>query len=428
LLVVAALGLLVPDLAAQQVLTEPERVITVARGSSALLTRPTNLERVSIADPEIAEAVVISPTEILINANSVGTTSLLVWAQNDVVRLFNVEVAADVVGLERQLRTLFPDQDLGVSTAGNSVILSGTVRDPAVVRRALELANASGAQVINNIQAPSPEQVLLHVRFAEVARSALKEIGGDLVRIVNPQRLDEAFDEDDDVFVETLTEGVVSFTLLGEDSGLETVLRALKANGEFRSLAEPNLIALEGQEATFLAGGEFPYPTVQGAGVGAGATGAQTVTITFKEFGIRLRFTPNVTNTGSIRLQVNPEVSSLDFANGLTLSGFDIPSLVTRRVETQVELRPGQTLAIGGLVDNSITENVDKIPILGDIPILGFFFKSESARENRTELLVLVTPHIVEPSDIPPPIPTGEIETWDWSRYMTPDTTRVRRR
>ncbi len=426
LLLLAALGPAVARGHAQQVLTEPERVITIARGGSALLTRPTALERVSIADPEIAEAVVISPTEILINANEVGTTSLLVWAQNDVVRLFNIEVAADIVGLERQLRVLFPDQDLSVSTAGNSVILSGTVRDPGVVRRALDLANASGAQVINNIQAPSPEQILLHVRFAEVSRTAFKEMGGDLVSILNPHKLDQVFTEDSEALIETLTEGLVTITLLGEESRLETIIRALKQNGEFRSLAEPNLIAIEGQEATFLAGGEFPYPTVQGTQVGGG-TGNQAVTIQFKEFGIRLRFTPIVTNTGTIRLQVAPEVSALDFANGVTLSGFEIPSLVTRRVETEVELRPAQTLAIGGLVDNSLTTSVDKIPLLGDIPILGFFFRSENARENRTELLVLVTPHIIEPSDTPPPIPTGEVDTWDWSRYMRPDTSASRR-
>lgn len=403
----------------QQVLTEPERVITIARGGSALLTRPTNLERVSIADPEVADAVVISAREVLITANAVGTTSLLVWAENDVVRLFNVEVAADVASLARQLDALFPDVGLEVTTAGNTLILSGQVRDPSVVRRAMELATTTGAAVINNIQAPSPEQVLLHVEFAEVRRSAIKELGGELVRVLNPARVDEAFDKDDTHIIETLSEGFVTLTVMGDNTGLEAIIGALKGRGEFRSLAEPNLIALEGQEATFLAGGEFPFPVIQGGQSNA-------VTITWKEFGVRLNFTPTVTNAGNVRLHVTPEVSSLDFANGLTISGFEIPSLLTRRVETDVELAPAQTLAIGGLMDNRLLDQVDKIPILGDLPILGFFFRSQSARQDRTELLVLVTPYIVDPSDPPPDLPTGPWETWDWDGPMRPEATRVR--
>ena len=189
-------------------------------------------------------------------------------------------------------------------------------------------------------------------------------------------------------------------------------IRALKSSGHFKSLAEPNLIALEGEEATFLAGGEFPYPVVQG---GQNAS----TTIVFKEFGIRLRFTPEVTNNGSIRLHVAPEVSSLDFANGLTISGFQIPSLLTRRVETRVDLQPGQHLAIGGLLDNSMLENQEKIPILGDIPILGTFFKSESVRRNHSELLVVVTPYMVDPSGQPIRLPTGQPYTWDdWPGFV----------
>jgi pilus assembly protein CpaC len=176
-------------------------------------------------------------------------------------------------------------------------------------------------------------------------------------------------------------------------------------------LAEPNLVALEGQEATFLAGGEFPYPVVQGSNSNA-------VTIQWREFGVRLNFTPTITNNGNIRLSVEPEVSSLDFANGLQYQGFEIPSMLTRRVSSEVELAPGEHLAIGGLLDNTLLESVDKIPVLGDIPILGYFFKSKSARQRRTELLVIVTPHIVHPSTEPPAIPTGEVDTWDWDRYL----------
>ncbi|MCL7977361.1 MAG: type II and III secretion system protein, partial [marine benthic group bacterium] len=198
----------------------------------------------------------------------------------------------------------------------------------------------------------------------------------------------------------------------------------LKSNGGFRSLAEPNLLAAHGQEASFLAGGEFPYPVVQG-GSNVGA-----VTIQFREYGVRLNFKPEIMPTGNVRLRVAPEVSTLDFANGLTLSGFNIPSILTRKAETEIELADGQTFAIAGLIDNSMLQDVDKIPLLGDIPILGSLFRSKEVRQNRSELLVLVTPVIVQPLDESPPVPTGEPETWDWMGGMelapAADTTDIK--
>ncbi len=413
LAIVAAVWLTPFDAAGQQVLSQAERTITVARGASALLTRPTTLERVSIADEAIATATVLSPREILINGVGVGTTSLLVWAEGDVVRLYNIEVQADVQALQRQIDTLYPDHDIVVTTAGNTLIVSGVVRDPVVVRRVMELANNTGAQVVNNLQAPAPEQVLLHVEFAEVDRQVVKRFSSDLL-FINPQNYDN-LGSDDLWSLETLSEGIVNFTVLGDDAAFDAFLTALKTTGQFKALAEPNLIALEGQEATFLAGGEFPYPAVQ---AGGGGVANNAVTIQFREFGIRLRFTPNVTNTGNVRLNVAPEVSTLDFGTGLTFAGFQVPSLITRRVETEVELRPGQHLAIAGLLDNGWQTTVNKVPILGDIPILGVFFRSTAARQRQTELLVLITPHIVEPSDVKPALPTGEPETWGWDGQM----------
>ena len=180
----------------------------------------------------------------------------------------------------------------------------------------------------------------------------------------------------------------------------------------FRSLTEPNLLAVHGEEASFLAGGEFPYPVVQGgAAVGA-------VTIQWREYGIRLNFTPTIQSSGNIRLHVAPEVSTLDFANGLTLQGFNIPSILARRAETEIELADGQTFAIAGLIDNSILEDIDKIPVLGDIPILGSLFRSKELRQNKSELLVLVTPRLVQPVEQAPPVPTGEPDVWDWDDSM----------
>jgi len=393
--------------------TAAERVVTISRGSTAILTRPDSITRVSIADEAIAYPVVIPPNQILVNANRVGSTSLIVWGRTGPARLYTIEVRADVASLQRQLDDLFPGAGLFVTSTGTSVVLSGQVRDPVVIRKALELADAQGIPVVNHVDAPAPEQILLHVEFAEVSRSTMRELGGDLMRILNPQRLDGAFGRDDTHQIETLSEGFITLLIEGDGARLDAVIRALKNSGEFRSLAKPNLVTREGQEASFLAGGEFPFPSIQGGGA------AGSVAIQWREFGIRLSFTPTITVAGNIRLRVAPEVSSLDFANGLIFQGFQIPALLSRKVDTDVELRPGQTLAIGGLMDNNLLTTMDKIPILGDIPILGFFFRSQRTRQDRTELLVLVTPHILDMDNLPRQVlPTGDADEWDWDRHI----------
>jgi pilus assembly protein CpaC len=304
-----------------------------------------------------------------------------------------------------------------------------------VMLRAGEIAQSSSAKakVINMLQLPGgaeSQQVMLQVRFAEVNRRMLAERGISFFtsgigfkntwgRTTTGQFPAPDFDEmqsskaGDDL---TAVSGELAFTdflnlfVLSAKYDIGAVIRALNQTGAFQSLAEPNLIAYNGQEASFLAGGEFPVPVVQGA------TGA--VTIVFKEFGVRLNFTPTITNSGNIHMEVEPEVSSLDFANGLQIQGFNIPTLRSRRAKTEVELQDGQTFAIAGLIDNTMSENVNKFPILGDIPILGTFFRSKQAQQNRTELLVLVTPHVVQPSSTPPALPTGEPETWNWDKSL----------
>ncbi len=412
--------------------TEAEEVITISRGSTAILTEVDSITRLSIADPEVAEPVVIPPNQVLINARTPGSTSLVIWGWDQVPRMYTVEVTADVASLQRQIDDLFPNAGLTVTSTGTSIVLSGQVRDAQTVRKATELAETMGIPIVNNIQAPSPEQILLHVEFAEVSKSALKEMGRDLIRLRNPHRYgDWDFDSNDplnpdrtDYEISSVSEGIVSLMIEGANSELDMVLRALRGNGDFKSLAQPNLVTREGQEASFLAGGEFPFPSIQGGN-------SQSISITWKEFGIRLNFLPTITNSGAVRLQVAPEVSSLDFANGLSIAGFTIPSILARRVETDVELQPGQTLAIGGLMDNTMAADINKHPILGDIPILGYFFRSEAVRENRTELLVLVTPYILDPNALPaPPLPTGEAEDWNWNSHIgdwiEEESTRVR--
>jgi pilus assembly protein CpaC len=357
---------------------------------------------------------------MLLLGQQVGVTNLILWYASGRVDFWTVEVAPNIGPLQDQIRTLFPDANITVTTSGNAVILTGATRDPGIVRRVMALAQQiTGAQIINNIQAPTAEQILLHVRFAEISKSALRRLGSSLL-FQNLTNVETVFEDEQRTTLETLSEGLVRLSLVGDDAGFDAVITALRSSGEFRSLAEPNLLALEGQEATFLAGGEFPFPMVQGAGAVAGGNNA--VTIQFKEFGVRLSFTPNVTPSGTIRLRVAPEVSALDFANSLTISGFAIPALTSRRASTVVELAPGQHLAIAGLLDNTLSEQVDKIPLLGDLPIIGALFRSTTNNQDRTELLVIVTPHIVEPTTTPIPLPPGEPGTWRWDSRMRPDS------
>jgi pilus assembly protein CpaC len=393
---------------AQQFITVPEGAVSLAQGTSAVLVSPVALNRVSMANPQVAEAVVISPTEVLLNGLNLGTTTFVVWDTTGMRRIYGVEVTADASAVERHLDTLFPDENITVTARGNTLIVSGQVSTAFVARRALELAEGTGAVVIDDLQTPAPSQILLQVRFAEVSRSALRSLGNQVVDILNP----DLIDGDGDYRGITDSDGQIELSLIESDAHLRTIIRAFRETGDYKSLAEPTLLALDGQQASFLAGGEFPFPILQSG------QSSNAVTIEWREFGVRLNFTPAVTNIGNIRLDIAPEVSSLDFAGGLTLSGFQIPAILSRRAQTQVELREGQHLAIAGLLDRSIQENIRKIPFLGDIPILGALFRSKDERQVVTELLVIVSPRIVEPTDLAPRLPTDEPETWDWEEWL----------
>jgi len=424
-LALVALVLVAPGLEAQRIVRAPEQVVSVSKGASALLVNATPIQRFSIGDPAVAEAVVISPTEVLVNGKTLGTTSLFLWDKNGDIKLYSVEVTADAPGLQRYLSSVLVGETIDVIASGNVVALSGQVRDASVASRAVEIAKGSGATIVDNLTTPEAVQVLLKVRFAEVNKTAIKEFRSQLATL-NPHKLSDRgdwfgssntnVDRDDENFG-VFSDGVVDLGLFNPNASIELLIRALSSKGLLKSLAEPNLITLPGREATFLAGGEFPYPAVQSGG------GGNAVSIVFKEFGIRLKFTPTITRGGSIRLKVSPEVSALDFSNPLVFGGFTIPSLLTRRTETEVEMKNGQYLAIAGLVDNTMTDNSTKIPILGDIPILGQFFRSKDARQRRTELLVLISPKLVLPSDTPALLPTGEPANWKWSGQMKLDKT-----
>lgn len=389
-----------PDPSAPENSGEQFPKVQLTAGRSTVVITDFDVSRIAVTSPDVADAVVVQPREILIDGKKAGTVSLIVWGATGRVQ-YDVVVAQPVTSLEQQLHALFPGEDVTVGSSEGATILSGRVSNTNVMLRIGEIAAATlpKAQVINLLQVPGgseSQQVMLQVRFAEVNRRMLTEAGLQLFlqkqnfagRSTTQQFAAPGLDDDKPgglVFSDFL-----NLFFFDKKHGIGGVLKALQSTGGFQSLAEPNLIAYNGQEASFLAGGEFPIPVVQGT------TGS--VTVVFKEFGIRLSFKPTIAGD-VIRLKVKPEVSSLDFNNGITLQGFRIPALITRRAETDVELRDGQSFAIAGLLDNQSQNDAAAIPILSKLPIIGPLFKSKSARAEQTELMVLITPRLVRPLD-----------------------------
>jgi pilus assembly protein CpaC len=385
--------------------------VHVTAGRSTVVPTDFDVTRIAVTNPEIADAVVVQPREVLVDGKKPGTVSLILWSSTQ-RKQYDIVVEPAISGLEQQLQALFPGEDIAVSVSEEAIVLSGHVSSTSVMLRAAEIATASASKskIINMLQVPGgseSQQVMLQVRFAEVNRRALTELGLNLfvnrerfaARSTTQQFAAPTFDDEKPnglVFSDFL-----NLLFFDRKEGIGGVLRALQQRGGFQSLAEPNLIAYNGQEASFLAGGEFPVPVVQ-----AGSTNA--VTIVFKEFGIRLNFKPTIAGD-LIRLKVRPEVSTLDFANGVTLQGFRIPALTSRRAETDVELRDGQSFAIAGLLDNIRQNDTAAIPILSKLPILGNIFKSKAERAEETELMVLITPRLIRalnPDEVPP-LPTS---------------------
>ena len=387
------------------------RVVLTA-GRSTVVTTNVDVTRIAITNPEIADAVVVQPREILVDGKKPGTVSLIAWSASGRTQ-YDVVVEPGVTTLEGHFQTLFPGEAIKVSVDDEAIVLSGMVSSTAVMLRAAEIARASAAKskVINLLRVPGgseSQQVMLQVRFAEVNRRAVTELGLSLVTTranFTARSSTQQFaapDFDDDKPGGLVFSDFLNLFFFNRKEGIGGVIRALQSKGAFQSLAEPNLIAYNGQEASFLAGGEFPIPVVQTGG----ATNA--VTVVFKEFGIRLNFTPTIAGD-LIRLKVRPEVSALDYGNGITLSGFRIPALTTRRAETDVELRDGQSFAIAGLLDQITQDDNAAIPILSRLPVIGSLFKSKAARSEQTELMVLITPRLVRPlnPDEVPPLPTN---------------------
>jgi pilus assembly protein CpaC len=410
--------------AASAPLPETATDIDLLVGRSTILNVGSAIARVSLTVPDVADAMVTAPSQLLIHGKQPGTISLFVWDRAGSIKTFEVKVRRDLTALAAQLKQLFPGEPIVAVGSGKDVVLSGIVSGQYVIDKAANVAGGyveKKENVVNLLkqqEGVASNQVMLRVRFAEVSRTAMTELGAsfftgsggfhDYVARSTTQQFSapnhsemlRASEQGVDKWgggrdTVTATGGKQTFGdflnlfIFNNKYNVGTVIKALQDKGLFQSLAEPNLIATNGKEASFLAGGEFPYPVVQGG------AGGNSVTIMFKEFGIRLSFTPTVLGGDLINLKVKPEVSALDFANGVSVEGFRVPALTTRRTDTEVELRDGQTFAIAGLLNNTVTDTMRKIPGIGDIPILGWLFKSKAMQKQQTELVVMITPYIV---------------------------------
>jgi pilus assembly protein CpaC len=411
----------VPPAAAESAGQDQSNDLSVTVGKSALVDFTKPVVRVAIGMGDIAEATAVSPNEVMVNGKVVGNTSLIVWEQGGERQFFNVTVHASraamddsVSALRRELKVALPGQNINVVTENNLVFLRGTVDDLSSSDRAVQIASSAG-KVVNLLYVtvpPPPRQILLKVRFASVDRSATHELGLNIFSTGAANTIGTVTTGQFSPPTVTLPNGsssavatasqALNLFFFRPDLNLGATIKALETQGVVQVLAEPNVLAEDGKQASFLAGGEYPYPVVQGT-TGGGGTGA--VTIQFKEFGVRLNFLPVITPQGTIRLQVAPEVSSLDFTNGINISGFQVPGIDVRKVKTEVELNEGQSFAIGGLLDNRETRTLQKIPFISSVPVLGKLFESISKNRTNTELIVIVTPEIVAPINQGQPLP-----------------------
>jgi len=412
----------------------PLRVLV---GKSLLINTTERLKRISVTDDAIADATPITPTQILVHGRAAGEVSLLIWDELERSRSFDLRVDVDVRTAAEEERRVFPDEQITVSPSRSAIVLSGHVSTEDVSKRAGMIAEAYSKNVVNVLTfgPVGAQEVLLEVKFAEVDRSAVTQLGinmfapglgntiatsqtGQFGSVTISRSAPTTTTSGGSTTTTTSptapTVNVTDFLNLfvaRTDINLGAVIKALQQKNLLQILAEPNLIAVNGKEASFLAGGEFPFPIVQ---PGQGFT---AVTIQFKEFGVQLKFTPVIMPNGNIHLKVAPSVSALDFANALTISGFTVPALSTRKAETEFELQDGQSFVIAGLMDNRVTDLYNRIPGLGDIPILGNFFRSKSAQKSNSELMVLCTARRISPSNQPPAAPANPKPFMDKDKF-----------
>jgi pilus assembly protein CpaC len=420
---------------------KPE-LITFIVGESTIVKAPWPTIRVAVTDPTIANVQVLTPDQVLLQGSKVGSTDLIVWSQDEnEVRQWKVQVRLDTASFKEKLDELFPDSSLGVSQSGEILIVTGLLRSVEQTVQLHDFLDKSGVTYVDMSSVAGVQQIQLQIRIAEVSRASLRALGinafhtdddyfgalrigsssgGALVPSINigPQEGQVAGDTTSFVFNNDVTAGPLVTIFAGfPRANLEFFLQALAENQSLRILANPTLVALSGEEANFLAGGEFPIPVVQSRGGGGGSS----ISIEYREYGVRVSFRPVALGDGRIRLHVAPEVSDLSDVGAVVIEGFRVPALVTRKAETTLELGSGQTFAMAGLLQKSTRAIKSGIPGLSDLPVLGPLFRSVRYQKNETELVVLVTASLVEPMSLAttPPLP-GFIHTEpnDWELYL----------
>ncbi|MGA9527738.1 MAG: type II and III secretion system protein family protein [Terriglobales bacterium] len=404
--------------------------LRVMVGKSLLINTTERLKRISVTDPSVADAIVVTPTQVLVNGLAPGEISLLIWDELERSRSFDLRVDVDITAAREEFTKLFPNEQIEVTPSRSAIVLSGHVTTEDVSKHAAALASAYSKNVVNVLTfgPVGADEVLLEVKFAEVDRTALQQLGINVFSTgagntfgsvttgqfggVTGSALTGSVPTTGSATTTLTVSNFLNLFFFNPQVDLGGVIEALQQKSLLEILAEPNLVAVNGKEASFLAGGEFPFPVVQ-----PNATGLSTVTIQFREFGVRLKFTPIIQPNGNIHMHVSPEVSTLDYSNAVTVSGTTIPALSTRKAETEFELQDGQSFVIAGLIDNRVTDIINKIPGLGDIPILGNFFKSKSLQKSKSELMVLCTARRISPSTLAPPGPAMPIPILDPAKF-----------
>jgi pilus assembly protein CpaC len=376
-------------------------------GKSVVINVQAPVTRILSSNPAVIDTLATSPTQIVVEGKAAGSSSLIFWDATGHSQMLDVTVDVNIVHLRTAIEQTFPSETINVQSDGAHLILTGTVSEAKIADDVGKMAASYSGGVVNSLTvAPVHEQqVLLEVKFAEVDRTKIQQFGinifgpgvGNTIAAVttgqfSPPQLTTTASSGSSATGSINVQDPLNIFAFRPDINLGVTIRDLENKSVLQILAEPNLLALNGQKASFLVGGEFPVPIVQG-GQSIGV-----VTIQFRQFGVRLDFTAFIGKDKVIRLHVNPEVSTLDFANAAVISGFTIPALSTRRAETEIELRDGQPFAIAGLLDNRAQVQMSKIPGIGDIPILGnLLFKTRSTTRSNTDLLVFVTPHVIDP-------------------------------
>lgn len=408
-LALVTVGGIWPSAAAQSQTGSEE--IRVTLGKSVVIDYPEDVSRISTSNPDVVDYVPVSTREILLHAKGLGAATLVIWAKSGQRNFYTVNVEMNLEPVRKLLKESFPTEQIQVVGARDSLTLVGLASSQAVADRATAAMAPFTKNVVNNLRvrpAPVEKQILLRVKFAELNRTHTRQFGVNLMStgagntpgsISTGQFSPGSASEVSGTIPGGLAGTNSSFTLTDAlnlfafrpDLNLAATIKALQQEGVLQILAEPNLVTSNGKEASFLVGGEFPVPVLQG-GANSGA-----VTVQFREFGIRLTFNPALTENNTLKMYVKPEVSTIDLANAVSISGFTIPALATRRVESNIELGAGQSFVIGGLIDDRTNETFSRIPGLSSIPLLGALFKSRNENRSKSELIVMVTPEVVEP-------------------------------